>query len=190
MLEEIPTTPSTRCVVFGPSDSGKTTFIMKYAISVLQENPDSVCLIFARKEKMMRKYFNTEKLDEQQLKTLNRLLFKWVSDKNSLLINISELHLYYKEPISLVIIEDLLEIVNQYQYQAIIAHLMNAVETFKGCRIAVTLTPKHSVNILSFRYFMTHYVNTFYDKVSFGAFKKNSRKSELEMEDSLNIRRT
>lgn len=183
----IPTSPSVRCVVFGPSDSGKTSFVMRYATSVLLENPDALCLIFARREKALRKGTAADALSAEQRSALDRVCFKWVFGKNSLLVALSELHLHHRAPLCLLVIEDLLDIVSPHQCSAVVAHLANAASVFADCRIAVTLTPRLDLCLSGLRLFMTHYVCTSSDGPMSGKFRKNSQKLEAEMSDILKI---
>ncbi|KAH0791174.1 hypothetical protein GPJ56_004913 [Histomonas meleagridis] len=181
-METLPTDPSTRGLVFGLADSGKTTFSFEYAEAILKENPESVCLILAQKPKSKRKPIKLE-FDE----TFDRMLFKWITDRASLLFTISQLHLHIEQPLELVIVEDILEVANTSQAQALIANLINALSVFPGCRLLVTMTPKPDSNISLFRHFFTHYVNTCGENRHFGRFYKCVHKAKYELETSLNI---
>lgn len=179
-MEVLPTDPYIKCLVFGKSDSGKTTFVYEYATSLLTEKKDGICLIIARKTKAERKL-----VDCGDCPCLNRILYKWATDVISLIQIASRLHLFLDRELELLVIEDILEYVSPYHANCIISTFLNAISKFKDCRFIVTMTPQRNVNISYFRCSMNYYVNTFNNSRKIGIFPKSLKKAEDEMHKCL-----
>jgi hypothetical protein len=136
-MEELPTDLGVRALVFGRSDSGKSTFALAYAISVLTENPAGGCLIFARRSKTERKL-----IEVQDVSISDRIYYRWIQDRVSLVEAACRLHEHANEPLELLIVEDILDFVLPSQVQAMLGYLVNGISVFPTARLVVTLTPR------------------------------------------------
>lgn len=178
-MNELPKDECIKCLVFGKSDSGKTTFVYEYATSLLSEKKDGLCLIIARRTKAERKL-----VDCGDCPFLNRILYKWASDSISLIKIASCLHFFKDKELELLVIEDILEFVSPRQANCIISLFLNAISIFPGCRLIVTMTPR-DVNISYFRLNMTHFVNTYNNSRKIGIFPTSKIKAEEEIKEYL-----
>jgi hypothetical protein len=175
-MDSLPTDPCVYCLVFGRTDSGKSTFALGYAASVLREKPESACLIFAHKSKTTRKLVA---IPDPSIS--DRVLYRWVNDRFTLIESAARLHEYADQPLELLIVEDLLDFVHPFQAHGTVALLINAVSVFPGCRLLVTLTPRSETAIAGFRVLMTHYVNTCGRWRKIGALPKSLAKAKEEI---------
>ncbi|OHT07515.1 hypothetical protein TRFO_05130 [Tritrichomonas foetus] len=194
-MHSLPNDPCIKCLVFGKSDSGKTTFVYDYATSILNEYSDSLCLIIARKSKAERKLVDDSIIhnnsNNDSISCFDRILYKWATDQISLIQIASGLHIYQDQPLELLVVEDLLEFVPAIHANAMISLFLNAISVFPTCRFIITMTPKKEANIVNFRLAMTHYVNTYTDSGDggfsrrIGAFPKNLAKATEEIRQCL-----
>jgi hypothetical protein len=178
-MDSLPIDPCVYCLVFGRTDSGKSTFALDYATSVLRAHPGSACLVFAHKSKTMRKL-----VPIADASVSNRVLYRWVNDRFTLIESAARLHEYAEEPLELLIVEDLLDFVHPFQVHGTVALLINAVSVFPGCRLLVTLTPRNETAIAGFRVLMTHFVNTCGEWRKIGALPKSLAKAKEEIAES------
>lgn len=179
-MEELLQYPSIKCLVFGKTDSGKTSFVYEYATKLLSELKDGICLIVARRSKAERKL-----VECGDCPYLNRILYKWATDSVSLIQIASRLHLFQDQELELLVVEDILEFVSPQQANFIISLFLNALTVFPNCRFIVTMTPKKDVRISNLRIPMTHYVNTYSDSRKIGVFPKSKAKAEREIDDCM-----
>lgn len=168
MMEELPTDPGIKALVFGRNDSGKSRYAIQYAKRVLSENEKGACIVLAQKAKTERK---PVVVSDQSIS--DRILYKWIHDRTSLIDACARIHEYHKEPLELLIVEDIGDFPpsGSNQINALISLFSNAISVFPGCRLVVTLTPK--TEIVGFRMFMTHFVNTCGETSRVGVFPKS-----------------
>jgi hypothetical protein len=175
-MEELPTDPGIRALVFGRNDSGKSTFALDYASIILQENPEAACLVFAPKAKTERKPIHIE-----DMVITDRILYRWVHDRISLMESIARLHLYLAEPLEVLIVEDILDLVHPSQVHPIIGQIISSLSVFPICRLVITTTLRSEVYLSHFRLSMTHYVNIFSGGRRIGVFPKSLKKCNDEI---------
>lgn len=181
-MEVLPTEPGAKLLVFGRGDSGKSTFAIEYASEVLRNRASGVCLVLAQKTKTERK---PVRIDDVSIS--DRILFKWVHDRVSLIDACSQLHEFAGQPLELLIVEDLGDLLppGPACISTIVSLLSNAVSVFPGARLLVTLTPKSE--IVGFRFLMTHYVNTCGEKTRISVFPKSLSRANEAIRSCLGI---
>jgi hypothetical protein len=179
-MQELPTDIGIRALIFGCSNSGKSTYALEYAQAVLSENPSGGCLVFSHRSKSERKL-----IEVSDVTISDRIYYRWIHDRVSLIESASRLHEYFDEQLELLIVEDLLDFVHPLQAQGALACIANAVSVFPTCRLLVTLTPRSDTAVAHFRILMTHYVNTCGDTRRIGIFPKSLAKANRELRQDI-----
>ena len=181
-MGDLPTGAGAKLLVFGRGDSGKSTFSIEYAQEVLRERPTGVCVVFAQKTKTERKPVRIS-----DVSISDRILYKWVHDRASLIDACSRLHEFAGQPLELLVVEDLGDLLppGPAQISTMVSFLSNAISVFPGSRLLVTLTPKSE--IVGFRLLMSHYVNTCGGQRRIARFPKSLSRANEEIRACLGI---
>ena len=120
-------------LVTGKPNSGKTTEAFFIASEILLAKPDTYCLVFCNKAKIVRK--RPFVLMEESLS--NRFLLKFITTKQTLFKYICELHFFHDKAISCIIIEDL-HVIMPRNNERLYVNLCSLSSVFPNLSLIVT----------------------------------------------------